>query len=203
MAPKDNLPKIIKSKRASKTMENSDEVVIIKTGVIGGKSVASEFTEEDVDTFPEKSGLPISSKTRIPKEDERLDDCPDGWIVFYDYPFKIGCRFPLNPLMKELLTIMQVSPAHIMPLVWRVVHVIDKLKQGMGMTFTVEDLLYLYQAKTVENTRYTFFLKPGRRSLVENSGANDRGWKKRYLFVNKKISGKRLRLPARRLEFRR
>lgn len=77
-----------------------------------------------------------------------------------------------------------------MPLVWRVVHVIDKLTQGMGMTFTIEDLLYLYETKTVKNSRYTFFLKSGQRSLVENSGANDKGWKKRYLFVNKKSLGK-------------
>lgn len=47
--------------------------------------------------------------------------------------------------MTQFLSIMQVSPAQIMPLVWRVVHVLDKLTQGIGMTFTVEDLLHLYE----------------------------------------------------------
>lgn len=78
-------------------MSDPEEVVIVETGIIGGKSIASEFTKDDVDNFLEKSWLPISTKTRIPKEDERPDDCPDGWIVFYEYPFKIGCKFPLAP----------------------------------------------------------------------------------------------------------
>lgn len=76
-----------------------------------------------------------------------------------------------------------------MPLVWRVVHVIDKLVTDMGLEFGLEDLLYMYEVRKVENTRYTFFLKPRCKSLVENSSANDRGWKKRYVFVDKSLIG--------------
>lgn len=171
-------------------MESTDEVIIVEAGVIGGKSVASEFTEDDIDNFLDKSGLPISTKIRAPTRDERPDECPEGWVVLYEYPFKIGYEFPLNSLMTQLLSVMQVSPAQIMPLVWRVIHVIDKLTQDTNMEFTLEDLLYLYEVKRVEVSRYTFFLKTGKHSLVENSGANDRGWKKRYFFVNKKSMGK-------------
>ena len=62
MAPKEILPRIRKSKRATKVMESSEEVVIVDAGIIGGKSVASEFTEDDIDAFLEKSGLPISKR---------------------------------------------------------------------------------------------------------------------------------------------
>lgn len=55
MAPKENLPKIRKSRRAPKIMSDPEEVVIVETGIIGGKSIASEFTKDDVDNFLEKS----------------------------------------------------------------------------------------------------------------------------------------------------
>ncbi|XP_048503160.1 uncharacterized protein LOC125498888 [Beta vulgaris subsp. vulgaris] len=171
-------------------VESSDEVVVVEAGVIGGKNVASDFIEDDIDNFLEKSELSISTKVRAPTSEERPNDCPKGWVVLYEYPFKIGYKFPLNSLMTQLLSVMQVSPAQIMPLVWRVVHVIDKLAQDANMEFTLEDILYMYEIKRVEVSRYTFFLKPGKHSLVENSGANDRGWKKRYFFVNKKSMGK-------------
>lgn len=92
--------------------------------------------------------------------------------------------------MTQQLMAMQVNLAQIMPLVWSEVHVIDKLTGDMGIEFWLYFLLYFYEVKNVENTRYTFFLKFGRHSFVENSGANDRVWKKRYIFVDKKSIGK-------------
>lgn len=91
--------------------------------------MASEFFKDDVDAFLEKSGLPISTKIRVPKVDECPDNCLEGWIVLYKYPFKIGYKLPLNFLMIQ-----------IMPLAWRVIHVIDKLTSNMNMEFGLEDM---------------------------------------------------------------
>ena len=189
MAPKET-PKIRKSKKVIvKVVEDSQRVIVVDVGVIGGVSIASQFSDGEIDDFLEKNGLPLFTKAKAPTPNERPDDCPKGWVVLYEYPFKIGYTFPSNPLMTKLLTILQLSPAQLIPLLWRVLHVIDKLTTDMGMDFGLEDLLYMYELRKVENTRYTFVLKSGRKSLVENSGANDRGWKKRYVFVNESLIG--------------
>lgn len=51
--------------------------------------------------------------------------------------------------MTKLLRILRVSTAQHMPLVWRVVDVIDKLTIDMGMEFGLDDVLYLYEIRKV------------------------------------------------------
>lgn len=77
MASKD-VPKIRKSRRNPRPAESSDEVIIVYSGVVGGKNVVSEFSEEDIETFLEKSGLPISTKIKIPQKDGSPDNYPEG-----------------------------------------------------------------------------------------------------------------------------
>lgn len=142
MASKET-PEIRKPKRASKPIEDTKRVIVVDTGVSGGLSVASEFLEEEIDEFLEKTGLTLFlTKARAPTLDERPGDYPEGWVVLYECPFMIGYKFPLNPLMTKLLTTLQVSPAQIMPLAWRVVHVINELTRDMDMEFGLDDLLY-------------------------------------------------------------
>lgn len=189
MAPKD-AAKIRKANKTPKPVEPSGEVIVINAGVIRGPSVASTFIEEELDDFIEKIGLHIRVKARIPKKNERPDDYPEGWVILYEYPFNIGYRFPLPSLMTELLETLEVSSGKIMPLAWRVVQVIDVLTKDMGMEYGLMDLLHVYKVKKMENTRYTLFLRSRQQSLVGNMGANDRGWKKRYVFVDKSSLGK-------------
>lgn len=58
------------------------------------------------------------------------------------------------------------------------------------MDFGLVDLLDVYEVKKVENMRYTLFLRSRRLSHVDNTGAKDIGWKKKYVFMEKPSLGK-------------
>lgn len=68
--------------------------------------------------------------------------------------------------------------------------VIDILTKGMNMKLGLVDLLHVYEVRKVENMRYTLFLRSWCQSLVGNTRPNDRGWKKRYVFMDKASLGK-------------
>ena len=53
--------------------------------------------------------------------------CPEGFFVIYEYPFKIGLRWPYSPLAKAFMSYFEVAPGQLMPQFWRVLQVIERI----------------------------------------------------------------------------
>uniref|UniRef100_A0A2N9EJW5 Uncharacterized protein n=1 Tax=Fagus sylvatica TaxID=28930 RepID=A0A2N9EJW5_FAGSY len=58
---------------------------------------------------------------RIPGSDEVACSSRYGDVAFYDADFKSGVRFPLQPLMRELLDRLNLAPGQLAPNAWRTV----------------------------------------------------------------------------------
>ena len=60
----------------------------------------------------------------------RPDACPEGFFVLYEYPFKIGFKWPFSLLSRAFMAYFEIAPGQLMPQFWRVLHVLKHLTQG-------------------------------------------------------------------------
>ena len=139
--------------------------------------------KQDVEALKEECGLPPSAVIRLLQPDERADWVSDGWVCFYEYPFRIGYAYPFSPLVRGVLRALAVPPAQLMPQVWRVMHLVDHLAGKLDMEFRVEDLVYTYKVQNYGAGRYLLHVKDDREALLGADKSNDRGWMGRFFFV--------------------
>src|SRR5581483_1724001 len=138
----------------------------------------------EVQELRELAGLPESAVTMVAGE-IRPADAPTGFFALFEYPFKVGFRWPYSPLARSFMTRFNLSPGQLMPQFWRVVFVIERVTKNWDRpVFSVDDLLSSYSVNRSSYNRYSVFPK-GRSDtmLVHGTQVNDRGWKARYVFV--------------------
>lgn len=103
----------------------SKEKIIEDKNKIDGEQ--STMSEDDLVRFLDLGNLRTDTNLRNAESDERPEDCLEDWVVLYEYPFKIGLRLPFPPIVRYMLQLRQVSSGQIMPQVWRVLSVIDRV----------------------------------------------------------------------------
>ena len=140
--------------------------------------------DHEVDAFHVISGLPDDAFLLAPGN-IRPDSCPRGFFVLYEYPFKIGFRWPFSPLSQAFMSTFNLAPGQLMPQFWRVIQVVERVTENWGMPpFDVTDLMTAYSFKPDRYHRYSPFPKGRKdRVLVQSTQVHDRGWKARYVFV--------------------
>ncbi|KAJ9548562.1 LOW QUALITY PROTEIN: hypothetical protein OSB04_021105, partial [Centaurea solstitialis] len=138
----------------------------------------------DVMALRKLSGLPDSAMLKVAGE-IRPADAPAGFFALFEYPFKIGFKWPYSPLSRAFMTRFNLSPGQLMPQFWRVIQVIERVTKDWGRpAFSVNDLLTAYSVKPTDYDRYGLFPKGrGDTMLVHGTQVHDRGWKSRYVFV--------------------
>lgn len=47
-------------------------------------------------------GFPASVVLVVPEDDDRPQFCPEDFVVFYEYPFRNGFKFPFSPLTRQI-----------------------------------------------------------------------------------------------------
>src|SRR5581483_5532551 len=140
--------------------------------------------DAEVDELRELAGLPENAVTMVAGE-IRPADAPTGFFALFEYPFKIGFRWPYSPLARSFMSRYNLSPGQLMPQFWRVVYVIERVTKNWDRpVFSVDDLLSSYTVTRSPYNRFGLFPK-GRSDtmLVHGTQVNDRGWKARYVFV--------------------
>lgn len=88
---------------------------------------------------------------------DRPQLCPSGFVVFYEYPFKNGFRFPFNPLIRQIIEMYDISPAQLMPLVWRVCLVLERATNDWAEKVTLADLCRCYEFRKKEMESVTVY----------------------------------------------
>ncbi|XP_057251702.1 uncharacterized protein LOC130591799 [Beta vulgaris subsp. vulgaris] len=164
-----------KEKAVELRVENEDEL--------------STMSEKDLLRFLDLGNLLESTVIRNAEPDEPPESCPQKWVVLYEYPFKIGIRLPFTPLARDLMQIYQISPGQIMPQVWRILSVIDRVTASWEEAFTLHDLLLHYEIRVKAKNRIALHAKARLEPLVGGIQSNDRGWKNRFVFVKRSSLG--------------
>ena len=168
---------ILRFNRLRSSLARSDFIMSseVRSTIIG---------DVEVKELRELAGLPEGAVVELAGE-VRPADAPTGFFALFEYPFRVGFRWPYSPLSRAFMTRFNLSPGQLMPQFWRVVYVIERVTKNWGHpAFTVDDLLSAYSVTRSDYNRYGLF--PRGRSdsmLVHGTQVNDRGWKARYVFV--------------------
>ena len=77
---------------------------------------------EGLDKYRRRYQIPKDVVLWIPESDEVACSSKYGDVAFYEADFNAGVRFPLQPLMRELLGCLNLSPSQLAPNAWRTVY---------------------------------------------------------------------------------
>ncbi|KAI3746657.1 hypothetical protein L6452_09096 [Arctium lappa] len=95
-----------------------------------------------------RASLAISTSAyKLEKSGNRPDICPEGCFVIYEYPFKIGFKWPYSHLSRLFILTSDLASGQLMPQFWRVVQVIERPMRDWESPFDVNDLLTAYSVK--------------------------------------------------------
>ena len=92
--------------------------------------------------------IPTDVILRILESDEVVCSSKYGDMAFYEADFRAGLRFPLQPLMRELLDHLNLVPAQLVPNAWRTVvasMVMWKVCSDGVDDLMVDELLFCYK----------------------------------------------------------
>ena len=125
---------------------------------------------------------------RIPESDEVACSSRSGDVAFYEADFNASVRFPLQPLMRELLDRLNLSPGQLAPNAWRTVvgcMVMWKVLSGGKDDLTVDELLFCYKPCQIPASSGFWSLNMRQRGLklVVGTPLSNREWKDDYIFV--------------------
>ncbi|XP_021765452.1 uncharacterized protein LOC110729970 [Chenopodium quinoa] len=144
----------------------------------------SSMEPEMRNDFVKMAGFPDITFSHIPGPRQTVEDCLEGFVVFFKYPFaETGIAFPIPPLVRSFLEVLGISLGQLMPSDWRILSLISEKTKDWEDPFTLSDLAIGYEIKMAESG-FVSLCKKG-STLVLNTDVNDSGWKKWFLFVKR------------------
>ncbi|KAI3754267.1 hypothetical protein L1987_54047 [Smallanthus sonchifolius] len=98
--------------------------------------------------------------------------------------------FPFPSLINDFFEITSLSYSQVMPMVWRILFLLDKLNRSHSLTIGIPELASVYNLRTHGHSRFLLQLKKGQIPLVQKATQNDGDWRGKYFFVKRaSISG--------------
>jgi hypothetical protein len=143
---------------------------------------------DGLDSYRRKYQIPKDVVLRIPESDEVAYSSRYGDVVFYEADFNAGVRFPLQPLMRELLNHLNLSPGQLAPNAWRTVvgsMVMWKVLSEGKDDLTLDELLFCYKPCQIPASPGFWSLNMRQRGLklIVGNPSSNREWKDDYVFV--------------------
>ena len=101
---------------------------------------------------------------------------------------KVGLRFPLNSLHRELLKYLGLSISQISPNALRVFIVIEVLYEAMSngaRSLTVREFLHCYRPDEIDKSKgmYSFVPRKSVLKVIYETPDSNRDWKSHYFFL--------------------
>ena len=155
----------------------------IDTHVVSCPNICS-FKDNDIENI--KKHFPPSTIFRAFDPKIRPDAKSETWIGFPEFPFKyLKLSFPFPPLIEEFFRTTQLSYGQAMPMLWRVLSVIDDLVKRK-IDFNLADLKLCYTLQSFGPGYFVLKAKTKENRLFKDVTHNDVPWKGRFFFVLRK-----------------
>uniref|UniRef100_A0A2N9H8T4 Uncharacterized protein n=2 Tax=Fagus sylvatica TaxID=28930 RepID=A0A2N9H8T4_FAGSY len=143
---------------------------------------------DGVDGYRRKYQIPEDVVLRIPESDEVACSSKYGDVAFYEADFNAGVRFPLQPLMRELLDHLNLAPGQLAPNAWRSVvgsMVMWKVLSNGKDDLTLDELLFCYKPCQIPASPgfWTLSMRQRGLKLIVGNPSSNREWKDNYVFV--------------------
>ncbi|MFS7953818.1 hypothetical protein Hanom_Chr07g00623061 [Helianthus anomalus] len=87
----------------------------------------------------------------------RSDMSSTEWLGFIAFPFTLGLRFPFSDLITEFFCITDLSFSQTMSMLWRVLVVLDQIKNVHIPELSVSDFPIAYRLRSHESSRFLFY----------------------------------------------
>uniref|UniRef100_A0A2N9IPB6 Uncharacterized protein n=1 Tax=Fagus sylvatica TaxID=28930 RepID=A0A2N9IPB6_FAGSY len=153
------------------------------------RSYLSKVVDVDgVERYRRKYQIPKDVVLRIPESDEVACSSRYGDVAFYEADFNAGVRFPLQPLMRELLDHLNLAPGQLAPNAWRSVvgsMVMWKVLSNGKDDLTLDELLFCYKPCQIPASPgfWTLNMRQRGLKLIVGNPSSNREWKDNYVFV--------------------
>jgi hypothetical protein len=134
------------------SVSGSSKVVGPEESWIARSYLSKVVDVEGLDKYRRRYQIPEDVVLRIPNSDEIACSSKYGDVVFYEADFNAGVRFPLQPLMRELLDRLNLSPGQLAPNAWRTVvacMVMWKVCSDRKDDLTLDELLFCYKLSQI------------------------------------------------------
>jgi hypothetical protein len=144
--------------------------------------------EDGLKKYRDRYPIPNDVVLRIPDPNEKVCSSSYDDVAFYEADFNAGLRFPMQPLMKELLDHLHLAPAQLALNAWRTMISCIVLWQicSKGEDFlTMEELLYCYKPCQIVVSPGFWKLNSRQKGmkLVTHLPTSNREWNDDYIFV--------------------
>ncbi|KAM0039504.1 hypothetical protein Hdeb2414_s0012g00382851 [Helianthus debilis subsp. tardiflorus] len=122
---------------------------------------------------------------------ERFPNCLIGifdqtssneWLCFLSFPFTLGFRFPFSDFIMDFFRTTGLSFSQTM--VWRVLLVLDRIKNNHVLDLCVNDLPVVYRLRSHESSRFLFYSTTN-NPLILRATSNEEEWKTKFFFVKR------------------
>ena len=153
------------------------------------RSYLSKVVDSDrLDRYRCKYQIPKDVVLRIPESEEVACSSRYGDVAFYEADFNAGIRFPMQPMIRELLDRLNLSPGQLAPNAWRTVvgsMVMWKVLSDGKDDLTIDELLFCYKPCQIPASPGFWSLNIRQRGLKLRVGtpSSNREWKDNYVFV--------------------
>ncbi|KAK0605014.1 hypothetical protein LWI29_021842 [Acer saccharum] len=100
-------------------------------------------------------------------------------------PFKLGLRFPIPLLARQLLNFFEIALSQLMPNGWRILLSLEVLIERQKLDFSFENFLYTYHLKEHDTDcgRYMIVAQHHRGHLISELTTRDPDWKPKFFFT--------------------
>ena len=143
---------------------------------------------EELEKLRSRYQIPEDVVLRTPESDEVACSSRFGDVAFYEADFNAGIRFPMQPLMRELLDRLNLAPGQLAPNAWRTVvgsMVMWKVLSDGQDDLTIDELLFCYKPCQIPASPGFWSLNMRQRGLklIVGTPSSNREWKDNYVFV--------------------
>ncbi|MFS7918917.1 hypothetical protein Hanom_Chr03g00206811 [Helianthus anomalus] len=130
----------------------------------------------------------------------RSDVASNEWVCFLAYPFSLGLRYPFPAFISRFFELTDLSYVETMPMVWRVLVVLDQIKSRHVPDLCVEDLPKAYRLCSHSNNRFLLFSTSKNPLILKATKNEDQGQRKLF-FVKRDSIAKGFDLPVKCASF--
>ncbi|KAF5809935.1 hypothetical protein HanRHA438_Chr04g0173281 [Helianthus annuus] len=114
----------------------------------------------------------------------RSDMASTEWLCFNAFPFTLGLRFPFPDFISEFFRITNLSFSQTMPVLWRVLLVLDQIKNAHIPNLSIHDLPLAYRLRSHVSSIFLFY-STSNDPLILRAIRNEEEWKSKFFFVKR------------------
>ncbi|KAM0047082.1 hypothetical protein Hdeb2414_s0009g00324311 [Helianthus debilis subsp. tardiflorus] len=117
----------------------------------------------------------------------RSDMSSTEWLYFNAFPFTLGLRFPFSDFITNFFRMTSLSFSQIMPMLWRVLVVLDRIKNIHISELSIIDLPIAYWLRSHGSSRFLFY-STSPDPLIFRATRKEEEWKSEFFFFVKRSS---------------